>query len=183
MGCLIRLPQPRDSLMKVLVNYADASYRFSQQRNSKSGPAVGGFDDVWSFSPQDIDDAFARRNRHILSQPRGGGYWLWKPYFVHRALERLNRGDYLFYCDSGSFFLGSVDHLIKVSARTGEDLLCFNLPFMEKFWTKRDALVLLDCDQPPYLDTLQRHGAFSLWKKTESTVSLAEEWSTGWIRE
>jgi len=162
--------------MKVLVNYANEPYRRSQQQNSKSGLKIGEFDKAWSYGPADIDSEFAVRNRHILSQPRGGGYWLWKPYFVHHALQRLSNGDYLFYCDSGSFFLGPVQFLIDLSIRTGEDLLCFDLPFIEKVWTKRDALVLLDCDQPRYFDSLQRTAAFSLWKKTESTVSVSEEW-------
>lgn len=162
--------------MKVLVNYADESFRSRQLLNSQSGLAVGGFDEAWSFGPQDIDAEFARRTQRILSQRRGAGFWLWKPYFVLRALERLSEGDYLFYADSGSVFLDSVDRLIEVSTTADQDLLCFELEHPERTWTKRDAFVLLDCDHPRYAESKQRLASFSLWKKSAETVSVAEQW-------
>jgi len=164
--------------MKVLINYADESFRLSQQRNSQSGLAVGGFDEVWSFGPQDLDAEFSRRNQHILRQSRGAGFWLWKPYLVQLALQRLRKGDYLFYCDAGSQFINSVDLLINMISQTGQDLLCFELQHAERTWTKRDAFVLLDCDEPKYTETKQRLASFSLWRKSQLSDSLAEEWLT-----
>lgn len=162
--------------MKVLLNFADVAFRASQLLNSESGLAVGGFEKVLSFGPRDIDAEFANRNHKILREPRGAGLWLWKPYLVCRALEQLREGDFLFYCDSGSIFLGPIDRLIDVCERTGQDLICFELLHLEKHWTKRDTFVLLGCEEPQYAETQQRLASFSLWRKTERTVAFAHEW-------
>jgi hypothetical protein len=76
--------------VNLLLNYADAKFLEFQKVNSATGLSVGGFDRVLSFGPTDIDDEFASKNQHILEQPRGSGYWLWKPYFICRALASLS---------------------------------------------------------------------------------------------
>jgi hypothetical protein len=41
------------------------------------------------------------RYAHILEQPRGAGYWMWKPYVILKTLvERMDWGDYLCYVRS-----------------------------------------------------------------------------------
>src|SRR5262245_10922235 len=91
----------RSCSVNVLLNYANERFAQVQRRNCETGLAVGGFDRVQAYGPADIDPEFAAKNRHILSQPRGNGYWLWKPYFIARTLESLEHGDWLFYCDAG----------------------------------------------------------------------------------
>src|SRR5688572_14443918 len=120
--------------MKVLVNYANHRFQWHQRQNSRSGLAIGGFDRVCSFGPDDIDADFASRNRHILKQERGNGYWIWKPYFISRVLRTLAAEDYLFYCDAGAQFVGPIEPLIEVMRRDGHDLLAFELPLPEGEW-------------------------------------------------
>jgi hypothetical protein len=162
--------------MKLLVNYADRRFRTHQARNSRSGLAVGRFDRVASFGPPDIDAEFATRNRHILNQPRGGGYWLWKPYFIRRELARLGADDVLFYCDAGAHFLAPIDPLIEVLRRDQLDVLVFELPFLEGDWTKREAFVALGCDRPELALSPQRLASFHLWRRSDLSLRLAEEW-------
>ena len=109
--------------MKVLINYADDLFLSSQKLNSQTGLEVGGFDQVVSFSPSDIDPSFYSANRKILGQKRGNGYWLWKPYFIKRMLDNVKMGDYIFYSDSGAYFLQSIDPLIEISAGSRQDLI------------------------------------------------------------
>ena len=40
------------------------------------------FDYKHVFNTQDIDNEFYQKNIEILKQPKGAGYWLWKPYFI-----------------------------------------------------------------------------------------------------
>ena len=42
---------------------------------------------------KDIDPEFYAKNKFILNQPRGAGYWLWKHYIIKDALSRVNDGD------------------------------------------------------------------------------------------
>jgi hypothetical protein len=162
--------------MNLLVNYANRRFRSLQQRNAKSALAVGGIDQVCSFAPQDIDASFASRNRHILDQERGNGYWLWKPYFIRHVLQTLRPDDYLFYCDAGAHFLAPIDPLVAVMQRDDQDVLVFELSLPEGDWTKRDAFVLLDCDRPEFVQSRQRLASFHLWRNSERARAIVDEW-------
>jgi hypothetical protein len=162
--------------MKVLLNYANEPFRESQRKNSATGLAVGGFDRVISVGPQDIDADFRSRHRSVLNQPRGNGYWLWKPYFIARTLRELAVGDFLFYCDAGAHFVAPIDPLVEVCLRDGQDLISFENQLVEKHWTTRDAFVALDCDRPEFTDSSQRLASFMLWRKSAWSLQFAAEW-------
>ncbi|CAG34747.1 hypothetical protein [Desulfotalea psychrophila] len=163
-------------MRKILINYADDAFKKAQKKNSESGIAIGGFDQCISYGPKDIGSDFAKKNKKILSQKRGAGYWLWKPYIIQKTLELLAYGDFLFYCDSGSHFIGSIDPLIDISTQRSQDVIVFDLEHIEKRWTKRDAFVLLGCDEEKYKETMQRIGGFVLIKKTDRSLSFFDEY-------
>ena len=162
--------------MKLLINFANYDFYSAQKKNSQTGLSVGGFDKVIQYNPKDIDSAFCQKNQRLLSHKRGAGYWLWKPYFIRKTLAMLQDGDYLFYCDSGSHFISSINPLIKICEEFNQDLIVFELTHLERVWTKRDALILMNSDEDKFINTPQRLGGFSLWKKTPNTVNLTEEW-------
>jgi hypothetical protein len=157
--------------MKVLINYANDTFQDYQKINSDSGLRVGLFDKVISYSPKDIDRDFFDKNRKILSQTRGNGYWLWKPYFIKKTLELLSSEDLLFYSDSGASFIRPISTLIDGIGVQDDNrgLVAFELQHAEKAWTKRDAFILMDCDSATYSETNQRLASFSMWKKTAFT--------------
>ena len=119
--------------MKLLINYANYLFRESQRLNTTSGKEIGLFDEVISYSPSDIDPNFFKKNRKILVQKKGNGYWLWKPYLIKKTLESMKYGDFLFYCDSGAYFINSVDPLIDISQETGQEIIVFDLPYKETY--------------------------------------------------
>lgn len=159
----------------VLVNYANWRYHIARKLNTHSGLAVGGFDKVFAYGPRDIDSAFYRRNKKILQAEKGNGYWLWKPYCIKKALEKINYGDYLFYSDAGSYFIQSI-HQLLVSPYLDQDLLVFELPHPEVQYTKRDAFVLMDCDADKYVRSKQMLASFSLWRKSDFTLAFVDDW-------
>ena len=170
--------------------------RFAHRRriNTATGYAMGGFDKVLEYSPEDLDEDFRRKNRHILKHKRGGGYWLWKPYIIKRTLEWMGEGDFLLYADAASLFAGPVEPLIEVMRQKNQDILLFRAwhrgrprfaerprfakrqGFKERHWTKRDAFTLMGCDAAQYTDTVQIESSFSLWRKTALSMKLASEW-------
>jgi hypothetical protein len=159
--------------MIALLNYADRHFKRSQRLNSLSGRYVGKFDRVLSFGPGDIDAEFRQRHERILRQPRGGGYWLWKPYFILRALNEMADGELLFYCDAGACFIRRVLPLARVFERMAQDVLPFELELREGTWCKRDAFVLMQCDSPRFVEGRQRLGSFSLWRASPKSRALA----------
>jgi len=44
---------------------------------------------------------WSKHGEFIDKNPRGYGYWLWKPYIIKKNMERMKNGDILLYLDSG----------------------------------------------------------------------------------
>lgn len=162
----------------ILINYSNKFYTRAQKNNTKSAIELGCFKKVISYQPNDIEEQFYRKNKEILSNPRGAGYWLWKPYFIKKTLSLMSDGEYLFYCDSGSRFVTSVDELLKLVKTTNQDIIPFELPFKESQYTKRDCFILTNTDEEKYYNSQQRLAGFSVWKKSEDAVKFVDEWLT-----
>lgn len=155
--------------MKVLFNYANLKFYNSQKLNSETGLGIGGFDKVFEFRKEDISQEFYQKNKHILDQPRGAGYWLWKFHFVMRLLndDSIPENSYIFYADSGSKFIGSIDELITVFERDKLSVMTFRQNHLSYIWTKRDAFILTGTDSPEYTHTGARVGGWFLLKKND----------------
>lgn len=155
--------------MKILFNYADIKFYESQKLNTKTGYEIGGFDVVHEFNKKDMDIDFYNQYKHILDQPRGAGYWLWKFHFAYKLLndEKIPEDSYIFYADSGSKFIDSIDHLINVMERDKISVMTFRQNLMSYVWTKRDAFILTDTDYPEFTHTGARVGGWFLLKKND----------------
>jgi hypothetical protein len=159
----------------VLINYATLKFYEAQQRSAETAVTVAGFDEAICYSSRDIDRHFRTRNRSILRARIGAGYWLWKPYFIKRALDLLSKGDFLFYCDSGSHFVDRIDPLIELATRTQQQVIPFELIHLERCYTKRETLILMGCDAARFTDTRQRLGSFILFQKSAFTEKFVDE--------
>ena len=62
--------------MILAINYANQKYRRSQRFNSQTAVDKGKADKVIEYTPQDIDVLFREKNKDILRNKRGNGYWL-----------------------------------------------------------------------------------------------------------
>ncbi len=137
--------------MKILINYSDKNFKTSQKLNSKTGMGIGNFDRFIEYSPEDIDKKFYQKNEHILTQLRGGGYWLWKPYIILKTLQRkdVKYGDYIFYLDSGAYFINKIDYIIDLSKKYSQDIIPFaeKNGDLEKVRTKTDMFITMDLDE------------------------------------
>ena len=168
-------------IMKILINYATDNFHLRQVMNAETGYSVGKFDHVIKYSPGDIDDNFFQENKHILKhKKRGAGYWLWKPYIVKKTLMQISEGDFLFYADSASVFIGSIDPLIEKIKEINKDIMPFS-PDTESrnkqtAVTKRDTFIIMNCDSPEYTNSLQIGAAFFLIRKTKNSVKIINEW-------
>lgn len=160
----------------VLINYANNLFKKSQKINSETAKSIGNFNKIISYKEKDIEKDFKEKNKKILIQKRGGGYWLWKPYFIKKTLKNLNDGDFLFYCDSGSYFVNPIDDVVNLCLSMKQDVIPFELIHYEKHWTKRDAFVLMDCDSGNFHEQKQRLGSYILIRKSKISMSFVTEW-------
>jgi hypothetical protein len=165
-------------MKKYLVNYSDKSHYNSQKENSKSALNVGEFDGVFSFNLQDLGEDFIRENKLIMSQPRGAGYWMWKPFVIKKALEMIDDNDILMYSDSGISFVKNTDEIVDIMDITEEKLLLFELEDIHpnKRWTKRDCFILMDLDKEEFLNQNQLLASYILMRKNDFVLNFIDEW-------
>ena len=163
----------------VLINYADGPGHFSnlQNINNSSGRKIGCFNKIFSYRRGDLGIGFYEKNKHILDQSRGAGYWLWKPYLIHRTLKYLDEGDVLFYCDSGAMFIKSISPVIDKLSSTEGVFLFHHHDGKEdnRMATKRDVYIALDCDNNSYY-TRCCLGGYILIKNNNFARSFVKQW-------
>jgi hypothetical protein len=153
---------------KYFITFSDQNFLKQSRRAIFMAKKFGKFDFAKSFSKFDIDDQFYQKNKKILDQKRGAGYWLWKPYFIQKVLAELNFGDFLFYSDSGAIFLKNINNLIIELEKNNQDIMGFELPLIEEQWTKKELLINLDCENDDKISkTNQILASYILIKKTE----------------
>lgn len=121
---------------------------------------------------------FYRENKAILSQNRGCGYWLWKPFIILHTMQNTPDGDLIIYFDSGGFFekdlidgvkqhlldKGNVCALVKGDNHTNKD------------WTKRDCFTFMGCDEERYWNAVQVEAGFSAWRNSPEARDIVQEW-------
>lgn len=163
--------------MYCFITYSDEKFITQRDYAVKMAKKYGGFDVSIGYKPDDIELNFYNKNLNVFRAKKGGGYWLWKPYFIYVALEKLlNNGDYLFYGDAGSFFINNVQPLIGALSRTDQDIMGFELPLLEKQWTKKELFINMDCNEISYSESNHLLASFMLIKKTPFSLRFFEEY-------
>lgn len=80
--------------------YGDDNYKNSKLRIEHEAKMFG-FDSIKIYGRQDIDEEFLNKTKPYINMPRGGGYWLWKSFFLKKTFEEMNYGDICVYADAG----------------------------------------------------------------------------------
>lgn len=170
--------------MKIcLVTFASTNtFRRNQFRLNMSALAFAGFTEVGTWDPARLRrEAFYQLHHGILSQRRGAGYWLWKPYIILQELKRVDDGDYVVYSDCGrrkQSFSRPIDTMLELCAGNRGVLPGVYIPQCgaNRKWTKRDCFVLMGCDREEYWNSCQMQASFSVWKRNEYSISFAKKW-------
>jgi len=163
--------------MKItLVSYSDISFLRSQKLLSNSALQFGvnqvlEYNDIWIKQ----QDTFYKESKHILRNKRGAGYWLWKPFIILDALNKIKNNDILIYVDSGARFINSISSIINILEKK-DIFLFYNNGLKNYEWTKRDCFFYMDCDSTIFHNGNQVLAGYIFCKKTEFVMSLIEEW-------
>lgn len=128
------------------------------------------------FTGSDIDESFFKNNENILTQKRGFGYWLWKPYFCKRVWDRLNYGDVLVYLDGGLVLTSDLQPFIARAIRSKSGGLAFEQWIRQEDYTKPEVFDVMELPVEIYGRRLQFWAAVFIVQKRESNQSFFEEW-------
>jgi len=78
-------------------NYIDAGNRLLKQ-----AAELNVFDNIYLNTVKDLEGAFwDKHSKFIMENPKGFGYWIWKPYLIKKKMDEMEDGDILLYLDSG----------------------------------------------------------------------------------
>lgn len=161
----------------VLTNLSNQLFNDSRIRLNESAQKYG-IEEINSYCFDDLKKtSFFKRNREILEQPKGIGYWLWKPYIIFEAMKKLEENDVVIYSDCGIEIVASIEPLIQLTKQ--QPIVLFgNSNFINLQWTKRDCFVYMDCDSEVYWHSPHCDAAFALFKKCDLSIDFLNDWLT-----
>ena len=159
-------------------NYIDAGNRLLQQAQSTEL-----FDEAYFYTDIDLKndtEFWSQHGEFIITNKRGYGYWLWKPYLINKTISSLKDGDILMYLDCGCEIdvrnkekIKQFFEIVQTDYISGCLTTC-HLP--EKGWCKMDLLLRLNIFDETILNTQQRQAGAQLIYICDKTRKLISEW-------
>ena len=142
-----------------------------------------------------VNTTFYQENKYILDNPRGAGYWAWKPYIILETLKKAGKNDWVIYCDVGkpfrrgnaersgntdigNTFYTPVDPIIEYASKHNGFTPGVWIPHygLAHVWTKRDCFIGMDCDTSIYHNSPHVQAGYSAWSKSKASITFLEEW-------
>ncbi len=136
------------------------------------------FDTIICVTENELQNDTKFKHKQFMSDnPRGCGFWIWKPYIIHQRLLNLNDNDVLVYTDAGcelnargiSRFKEYVD-----LARGEPGMVTFELCHKERAFTKHSLVQFLNAEM--CVDSKQILAGISIMRKCPHTIEIIEKW-------
>lgn len=164
--------------MKIhFISFADTKFSRTLDRIKNEAINSNFFDHVEIFDESFLDDEI---KHYCDNNPRGYGFWIWKPIMIKKYLEKINFGDLLMYCDAGCTINSNgserFNEYVKMlsSEEKYNDIITFNTDYEEKKWTKMDTFDFFNLHS--LMDSKHVIATSIFLKKTDNTLDLINEW-------
>jgi hypothetical protein len=160
-----------------LISYADGHDVFLRNQNNLASAAINkGIDFIYNYRRDHLDPKFVKKNRHILNQKRGAGYWLWKPYLILKTLREIPEGSVLIYADVGYTLPANINNLLNIIGK-GYEIILPQWPFHTiKMATKREVLIKMYGDKIEGLDVPHVEAGAIILKNTKQVREFIQQW-------
>jgi len=122
-------------------------------------------------------DKFYEENKEVLDCKVGDGYWLWKPKIILDTFNIIEQNDIVIYTDAGDIL--NINYNDVLDFFQSNDYYFSNwggYRTPQKYHTKRDCFILMDCDSEIYHNTAQIEAGFFIVKKTDDNTNLMNEY-------
>lgn len=168
-------------MKRVLITFGTPDYQNAVNSLVKSSSNY--FDDIRKFTPTDIDSEFFEKNKNILNQKRGAGYWLWKPYFIKKVLDEILENDLVFYVDAGNIFIEDPNFLFK-NYRSDKGIILFDnrdgvsdgSGAKNYVSCKKDTFVMMGCDTEHYINGPHLNASYQIYFKNNFSLNFINEY-------
>lgn len=161
------------------ITYGDKNY-FIQRHHLKSvAKASGYFESSVAYSHKDLDNNFKKKFSFILKQKKGGGFWIWKHYFIMKKLSEIKENDLLVWSDAGSSFnyyaKEKFFEYIQILNSSHKSHLRFRMKHIENQWTSKELFNFFGIDPYSNLGTSgQFHATHMIFKKNKDLKEYFE---------
>jgi hypothetical protein len=168
--------QARDPV--VLVTYADGPVVFFKNQNALSARAINkGIDHIHIYRRGHIGADFYEKNKKILSQKRGAGYWLWKPYFILKTMAQYPDNTTIIYADSGVVLTKPLGDLFQLLKQNDMVLVGHGRPVPLRFHLKKEAQKILSIEgNQSLLNSQNIWGFFMVIRNTPAMRDFVQKW-------
>jgi hypothetical protein len=166
--------------MKYFLTYGDDKYKLSKERIMEEAHNIGIFDKIIVKSHQDLPDNLPNMTKKVLTLPRGGGYWIWKPIIIKNVLDTMNNEDILIYADAGCHLNNNgINRLHEYLSYLTNDkpLLRFQMGAIEYKYTSSSIFKYFNIANDDNITTSGQYMATSfIILKNEISMKIINEW-------
>ena len=163
--------------------FADRRLVQTQKRILHEAKLMDVFEECYAWDETQLSSSFLQQfERYFPSQPKGFGYYVWKPYIIEQSLEKIPENSYLFYIDVGCVLHRNGQkrllEYVDILNRSGKSILGFQLTHQEKTWSKMDLLIRMNYTKEEELNTMQCLSGIILFKNTPEARTFVRQWRT-----
>jgi len=162
------------------ITFADEKFKKTRERYAAELESKNIFEKVIQYSPLDFDSNFlVKHQKFIQDNPKGYGFFIWKPYFILKALEGLEDGDILVYGDAGNEIKGSKEECLdlfnKVNLPSKQIPIIATKVGWNIRWIKSDLYFRMGF-RIFYPFKIMVEANRILFKKNLATINFVKEW-------
>lgn len=115
-----------------------------------------------------------KHEEFIKKNPRGYGYWLWKPWIIKKTMESMQDGEILVYADAGCEIDTANSSQLTIDMKN--KYIIGSKTCYEKQWTKMDLIIQLDMLNDPLLDTRQNQATTNVYRVCDKVRDFVNQW-------
>lgn len=170
------------------MTYANSVFQTAKERLIEEAAEFNEFKTITGYGPENLPSWVNKNFENILSQRRGGGYWLWRPFIIDSKMKEIEDGEYIVFLDAGcklntqgkERFNEYINELskskygilsIQMSGNNGAGTLA-----KEKEWTINEIFQYLNINQNSEIkESGQYLGGVFILKKNKHSMNYVKE--------
>jgi hypothetical protein len=161
-----------------LLSYADGKEHVFRNQNALGHYALNkNIDFILNYRKSHIDHDFYYKNLEIFKENVGAGLWLWKPYFVDKALNSAPENAIIVYLDSAFMIKKPLNGLIR-ELEQNDIILIHDHGRKNGAFIKGDSFALMDCTTEQCRQSPHIGGGVLLVKNTPYARKFVKNWLT-----
>ena len=173
--------------MKYFITYGNKTFKNAKIRIEQEAIDTNFFDKIFIYGPEFINNQFCSIFNYLstnffFDNMKGGGFWLWKPYFIKVVLDSIDEGNILVYCDSGctisKYGEERFNHYIYMLKKSEFGIISFQMTHLpENNWTKKEVFDFFKLD--PYSEigkSGQYMATIIIIMKKKHSIDLVNKW-------